>query len=511
MERFKAVEKDMKTKAFSKVGLGAASKLDPKEKEREEVITFLADMVGELDRQIEASEAEVESLQASTKKSKKDSGKAERVGELEERMEQHKWHQGKLEALRRSLENEVVEIDAVKEVQEGIKYYVENNQEVDFMEDDSIYDEFNLLEDDGTTFVPAADDKTSTQDTQSVRDETPEPDDKPKPHLPKTKSTDASTGSVRRASVQGVKSPLPALATLHTTSSNSNPTVSTNMKPAPIPSIPTGQPLKYASAAAAAAASDKSGVGLIPLPPPPHTIKSTESASPSLPATLPVRITESPQPQLSRKVSKLAADSSSESSAVPVHAQLARTRSSAPSPPPSQPPPGLPTPAKKANGVKAATPPADEDSVFHLPSNLSDILESFQATKARAGTAQAMDERMLAIAHATAPTPLDAEKPDHYRPRTPYAYTPDHYPQEPLGIFDDARLYSKMEVDALFYSFYYRQGTYQQYLAAKALKSQSWRFHKQYQTWFQRHEEPKNITEEYEQGTYRFFDYESTW
>ncbi|QCT69622.1 hypothetical protein E1952_14960 [Staphylococcus aureus] len=36
-------------------------------------------------------------------------------------------------------------------------------------------------------------------------------------------------------------------------------------------------------------------------------------------------------------------------------------------------------------------------------------------------------------------------------------------------------------------------------------------FHKQYQTWFQRHEEPKNITEEYEQGTYRFFDYESTW
>jgi CCR4-NOT transcription complex subunit 3 len=43
------------------------------------------------------------------------------------------------------------------------------------------------------------------------------------------------------------------------------------------------------------------------------------------------------------------------------------------------------------------------------------------------------------------------------------------------------------------------------------LKSQSWRFHKQYQTWFQRHEEPKAITEDYEQGTYRFFDYESTW
>jgi len=80
-----------------------------------------------------------------------------------------------------------------------------------------------------------------------------------------------------------------------------------------------------------------------------------------------------------------------------------------------------------------------------------------------------------------------------------------------MPIFDDPRLYSKVDTDALFYSFYYRQNTHQQYLAAKALKSQSWRFHKQYQTWFQRHEEPKSITEDYEQGTYRFFDYESTW
>ena len=40
------------------------------------------------------------------------------------------------------------------------------------------------------------------------------------------------------------------------------------------------------------------------------------------------------------------------------------------------------------------------------------------------------------------------------------------------------------------------------YLAAKELKKQSWRFHKKYLTWFQRHEEPKIITEDYEQGTY---------
>jgi hypothetical protein len=51
------------------------------------------------------------------------------------------------------------------------------------------------------------------------------------------------------------------------------------------------------------------------------------------------------------------------------------------------------------------------------------------------------------------------------------------------------------------------QGTYQQYLAAKELKKQSWRYHKKYNTWFQRHEEPKLTTDEYEQGTYVYFDF----
>ena len=43
------------------------------------------------------------------------------------------------------------------------------------------------------------------------------------------------------------------------------------------------------------------------------------------------------------------------------------------------------------------------------------------------------------------------------------------------------------------------EGTKAQYLAAKALKKQSWRFHTKYMMWFQRHEEPKIINEEYEQ------------
>jgi CCR4-NOT transcription complex subunit 3 len=43
------------------------------------------------------------------------------------------------------------------------------------------------------------------------------------------------------------------------------------------------------------------------------------------------------------------------------------------------------------------------------------------------------------------------------------------------------------------------EGSKAQYLAAKVLKKQSWRFHTKYMMWFQRHEEPKVINEEYEQ------------
>src|SRR5579859_3401008 len=49
------------------------------------------------------------------------------------------------------------------------------------------------------------------------------------------------------------------------------------------------------------------------------------------------------------------------------------------------------------------------------------------------------------------------------------------------------------------------------YIAAKELKNQSWRFHKKYITWFQRHEEPKEIQETYEMGCYRYFDNQGSW
>jgi CCR4-NOT transcription complex subunit 3 len=87
------------------------------------------------------------------------------------------------------------------------------------------------------------------------------------------------------------------------------------------------------------------------------------------------------------------------------------------------------------------------------------------------------------------PTPKDTDRPKQYVPRNPYR-TPASFPSVPAAIFDDSAIFQKFSMDTLFFIFYFQQGTQHQYLAARELKAQSWRYHKNYLTWFQRHDSP---------------------
>ncbi|KAI5180141.1 CCR4-NOT transcription complex subunit 3 [Nematocida sp. AWRm80] len=88
---------------------------------------------------------------------------------------------------------------------------------------------------------------------------------------------------------------------------------------------------------------------------------------------------------------------------------------------------------------------------------------------------------------------------------------PPFFPSKPSILLSSPEFYQKLDMDTLFFIFYFHQNTICQYYAAKELKNYSWRFHTKYMAWFQRLEEPAIITEEYEQGTYIFFDYEVSW
>ncbi|KPU75593.1 uncharacterized protein Dana_GF22756, isoform D [Drosophila ananassae] len=115
--------------------------------------------------------------------------------------------------------------------------------------------------------------------------------------------------------------------------------------------------------------------------------------------------------------------------------------------------------------------------------------------------------QMMEAAYFHLPHPMDTEKLQTYFHRAPVP-TPAHYPQAQLPIYDTVEFYQRLSTETLFFVFYYMEGSKAQYLAAKALKKQSWRFHTKYMMWFQRHEEPKIINDDYEQGTYIYFDYE---
>lgn len=523
MEKFKAVEKAMKTKAYSKEGLSAAAKLDPKEQAKVEAGEFLSSMVDDLEQQIETLEAESEGIQATMKKGKNQTAKAERIAEIERVIERHKWHQGKLELIRRSLENGGVDTDQVNDLEESIRYYVSDGMNEDFMEDDEMYDELNLEDDEGAFGMGADGERGSSQDNQSVQDDpepVPEPAPAPKPSKKAAKDPD-TTSSSRKGSSQ-TKSPLPALATLHTPLSAISNSSGNSMKPATIPTRAPGETLKYASAAAAAAASDKANVGISPLPPPPGT--SSASNSPAATAAQPAKQTPQQTPATVATPAPEEPEPTPAPAPAPAPAPVAPTttrgskRSKAAGKQPAANVEAKEAPATNGtsttNGVKPKPSAAsvEEESIYHLPASLQDLVESYEATRKHPPSQSAPSTlRLMDASQANCPDQMDADVPRTYRPENPVPPGSSSFPRTPLPIFEDPRLYQRIDPDTLFYVFYYKQGTAQQFLAAKALKDQSWRFHKQYQTWFQRHEEPKSITEEYEQGTYRFFDYESTW
>ena len=127
MEKFKACEKEMKTKAYSKAGLTQAAVLDPKEQEKEETAIWLRTQVESLQMQVEQAEAEIEALQGSTKKRNKNSASSGRQDELEHLNERRKWHIGRLEIVLRLLDNGSLPTERVLELKEDVSYFVDSN------------------------------------------------------------------------------------------------------------------------------------------------------------------------------------------------------------------------------------------------------------------------------------------------------------------------------------------------------------------------------------------------
>ncbi|KAF7723689.1 proteinral negative regulator of transcription subunit 5 [Apophysomyces ossiformis] len=518
MERFKAIEREMKTKAYSKEGLLQKERLDPKDKEKADACEWISSTVDELSRQMETAEAELETLQGTSRKGKKDHQKVERRNELEHTLERHKWHINRLELILRLLENDHFAADRVMQIKDNVQYFVECNQEPDFEEDEEIYDDLNLEEEEelfniGTDehHTPCDADKEREEEEKLVPKRTVKEKEQEKEDDAQTAASTTAGRSSSKASTN--TSPKKMHSPSHDDSKASSITSikaysNASVAKAPIEAAtipPAG--LKYAQAAAAGVASQASQDTNEKLDDKGAEIKHPEPVVQSAWAEPPKIVDQfkstsyvsdqnkeppsRPQPQPLQSHTQ---DSSLGANSVLSSQYSARSSPSTISTlqPSSQPPPDVYEPL--------------------LPMSLADLGPSFEAVKSKALNDEDMmyTYQMLDASLQNVPDLIDSERPKVYEPRTP-CQTPSYYPQQPLAIFDNPVLFEKFDMDALFFIFYYQQGTYQQYLAARELKKQSWRFHKKYLTWFQRHEEPKIITDDYEQGTYIYFDYEGAW
>ncbi|KAG9015953.1 general negative regulator of transcription subunit 5 [Tulasnella sp. 427] len=423
MEKFKACEKEMKTKAFSKEGLIAAQKLDPKEREKTEVSEWISNMLSELQRQIEQTEAEIASTQVTTRKKKGASanGKADELTQLNNR---RSWHVGRLEIILRLISNGSITPESVVAIKDDVQYFVESNTEEDFEENEYLYDELNLDEEDQWA---VGNDENHSEDEQSLVSA----------DVPPSRSTKERNRSTHED---------PPL------------TPSQTVPPTTIAPPPPGMPAPTARSA--------------------NGPSQNLAVQPQVPASI-VSANPSPLPQQVQQ-----SQSSQNDALAPQRPVGTQPGQSAPQP-------------QRTN----------------LPGSLGDLVSSFEAVKQKAAQRMANPDQMhklLEVAMNGTPQPTDTEKPKYYVPRNQYN-TPPYYPQTPLTILSSPALFAQLDVETLFYVFYFLPGTYQQYLAAQQLKNQSWRFHVKYLTWFQRHSEPQAITEEYEQGVYVYFDWEGSW
>lgn len=579
MERFKAVEREVKTKAYSKEGLMRSN--DPYAKEKAEATDFIQAKIEELEQQIEELEEEQDSLANSSRRSKKDSSKQDRISDIDHYVERHKWHISKMEIMINMIENDKLAPESVMDLQEDIQYYVDSNQEVDFAEDEAIYDELNLVGEDDNEIVETIvrDDTYTLEDlaqdlskeaakeaAQKKKDEKEkEKKDRERKEKPNTPAAPSSTTS-SNVSTPSASTPVTTGAT---TASNSNSNGVGNGNAAHPPSIPS-QP--------ASAAHNQHGPHNIPssshqaphtqAPPgmvgpsnqasvPPGMVSHSDtgrtpspsttrrSQSPLTPGLDPLPAPSVPAPKLSdtyRKGAHLAQGGATAPTPVPASRVASQTATShnemntqvnlnqaaqtaaqmvqnnatsnATTPVRSALNSQRPSVSESGTGLPVST-SGELIDVKLLPPGLQDLIQCLDAAKQRLADPSAAfkTSTVAKLVHSSFLNTPDAQMsdvPNYYHPQNPYP-TPDYYPQESLPTLEDPAIFKEMHVDTLFYIFYYCQNTHQQYLAAKELKSRSWRFHKQFLTWFQRQEDPTLITDEFEEGTYRFFDFEGSW
>lgn len=282
MECYKEVEKNSKMKSYSNQSIMLAA-LDNAEQELtpegREAAKFLREVEEELNDQNEKLDEEYEKL--SQKKVRKNNLLAieERKLELEGFKSKNEFHLEKIEGLLGFLTSGKIAAELILAIQDDLNFYVESNQEPDFMDDETVYDELykearenheNNINVNGTveesfdlslsnghdsneseTIGNADLSILSSVKRKSTSSASPAPESTP---LTSQQSLDTS---IAEKSLSTPKSKHISQAGKNENNESSSPAFITTLKPASTPSKPVGA-LKWSLAAAGASKSSES-------------------------------------------------------------------------------------------------------------------------------------------------------------------------------------------------------------------------------------------------------------
>ncbi|CAG9575205.1 conserved hypothetical protein [Leishmania major strain Friedlin] len=534
METFRAIEREMKTKAFSNEGLASAA-LERADSATEQ---WLKDAIEEGRKKIELLEYEVQ---------KANNGRVRRgkqqKSEYQIRLENLQTHFFKWESLLRMVNNEELDTDEVDDLQEPIQKVLEDDVDLDVMEDMSIYDSFDIPEPKAKPVVPFDvsdyEDKKvqSPKTTAKAKTPTSTVQAKPSPFITSPKETAASPPAAKAASSTPVPSSMqqPALAQapqqqLLPPTANS-PADDDIGEEEPVPEwmdddMDTANDDTFGDAAMSggftigslaemASATNKvtqdweksqKPVGSLE----PKTVKVTdpvhgapeEKRKPTPPVAAPTPNAwerRAAEQQSRQKVQQQQQKQAPEAASpvAPLGPVAAAAEASAPEA----------VTTSLINPVAATSPSTPAGSAN------TDPIQPFPPIPGAAPGSKFTPKKiheLLDMSLGNLPHTLDVQRQRPYEPPNAIDAIP-YFPQEVLPVLSNKDVYHQMDLDTLFFIFYYHQKSYQQYFAAKELKARSYRYHTKQQRWYQRLERPQTTTETEERGSYTFFDFEDKW
>lgn len=555
MEAFKVVEKETKTKTFSKEGLARQEKLDPEEQKKEETIKWIGEIIDQLQTLIDDKDLEIEKL--SSGKGKK-TNKVQ-IEDCNQHLLSHRFHMSKLEGIMRLVRNDRISAETVDEVKEDLEYYIESHEEDDYM---MAYDEECFYEMLGLDDLDVVNVDRVTQTSETSKKKKEDDATSASSGSKKTKASKASSSSTmipltigravssKSKRDKGTSSSENTPTKIGRSSSNASSGPAPVVVPAPTPKAPAApgggtsmaavlkreseerqkaQALQAAAAAqqqqqAEQARQQQQAAELLRQ----QQLQKQQAEAQRLQQEAALRQQQQQQQaQAQQKAEALKRQQAQQALLEQQRQQQAQQQQ-------QQDAAAKQKLLQQQQAAQASQQAAQAQQQNVLNVGLSGLsLTNAVGSNAPAPSASATQQQQQPSAPTPSgtpskdaterylsalndsflqmPTSSETTRSSSYTPRNPYPAAPSCYPSTPSPIFDNPAVFEKLGTDALFFIFYYAQGTYQQYLAARELKKQSWRYHKKYMTWFQRHEEPKVTTDDYEQGTYVYFDYETGW